>query len=249
MLTAYADEASVARAVDAGVFAYVVKPFREQDLIPAIRTAQARYEELLDAADAVRLGRRGARGAEVGRGGEVAADAQGRALGRRGVHAAAEREQALGPAARSDRRRGRRGVLEAARAQPPATAGRRITVVPSLDLRVEAVEEAHVGAVDEDVQELRQLVAVVDAVARAPGRWRPGRRAPRARSAPGISTLRFPPASGRRIGWDADRSPRPRKLTATRYAGCASRAAGPRCGRSSRAPGRSFVPAAPRGRS
>ena len=47
MLTAYADEASVARAVDAGVFAYVVKPFREQDLIPAIRTAQARYEELL----------------------------------------------------------------------------------------------------------------------------------------------------------------------------------------------------------
>ena len=47
MLTAYADEATVARAVEAGVFAYVVKPFREQDLIPAIRTAQARYEELL----------------------------------------------------------------------------------------------------------------------------------------------------------------------------------------------------------
>ena len=48
MLTAYADEASVARAVEAGVFAYVVKPFREQDLLPAIRTAQARYEELLE---------------------------------------------------------------------------------------------------------------------------------------------------------------------------------------------------------
>jgi two-component system, response regulator PdtaR len=47
MLTAYADEATVARAVDAGVFAYVVKPFREQDLIPAIRTAEARYAELL----------------------------------------------------------------------------------------------------------------------------------------------------------------------------------------------------------
>ena len=47
MLTAYADEATVARAIEAGVFAYVVKPFREQDLIPAIRTAQARYEELL----------------------------------------------------------------------------------------------------------------------------------------------------------------------------------------------------------
>jgi response regulator NasT len=32
MLTAYADEESVARATEAGVFAYVVKPFREQDL-------------------------------------------------------------------------------------------------------------------------------------------------------------------------------------------------------------------------
>jgi response regulator NasT len=48
MLTAYADEAIVARAVAAGVYAYVVKPFREQDLLPAIRTAQARYEELLE---------------------------------------------------------------------------------------------------------------------------------------------------------------------------------------------------------
>jgi two-component system, response regulator PdtaR len=48
MLTAYADDASVGRAVDAGVFAYVVKPFREQDLLPAIRTARARYEELLE---------------------------------------------------------------------------------------------------------------------------------------------------------------------------------------------------------
>lgn len=47
MLTAYADEASVARAIGTGVFAYVVKPFREQDLLPAIKTAQARYEELV----------------------------------------------------------------------------------------------------------------------------------------------------------------------------------------------------------
>ena len=48
MLTAYSDDASVARAVEAGVFAYVVKPFREQDLLPAIRTARARYDELLE---------------------------------------------------------------------------------------------------------------------------------------------------------------------------------------------------------
>jgi response regulator NasT len=48
VLTAYCDDASVARAVEAGVFAYVVKPFREHDLLPAIRTARARHEELLE---------------------------------------------------------------------------------------------------------------------------------------------------------------------------------------------------------
>ena len=39
MLTAYADPATVTEAVRAGVFAYVVKPFREQDLLPALETA------------------------------------------------------------------------------------------------------------------------------------------------------------------------------------------------------------------
>jgi response regulator NasT len=51
MLTAYADEGSVSRAIEAGAFAYVVKPFREQDLLPAIRAAQARHEELLELRD------------------------------------------------------------------------------------------------------------------------------------------------------------------------------------------------------
>jgi AmiR/NasT family two-component response regulator len=46
MLTAYGQEELVARAVEAGVFGYLVKPFREQDLVPAIATARARYEEL-----------------------------------------------------------------------------------------------------------------------------------------------------------------------------------------------------------
>ena len=46
MLTAYGQEELVARAVEAGVFGYLVKPFREQDLLPAIRTARARHEEL-----------------------------------------------------------------------------------------------------------------------------------------------------------------------------------------------------------
>jgi two-component system, response regulator PdtaR len=47
MLTAYGQDELVARAVEAGVFGYLVKPFREQDLLPAIRTARARHEELL----------------------------------------------------------------------------------------------------------------------------------------------------------------------------------------------------------
>ena len=47
MLTAYGQEELVSRAVEAGVFGYLVKPFREQDLLPAIRTATARHADLL----------------------------------------------------------------------------------------------------------------------------------------------------------------------------------------------------------
>ena len=46
MLTAYGQEELVSRAVEAGVFGYLVKPFREQDLLPATATARARHEEL-----------------------------------------------------------------------------------------------------------------------------------------------------------------------------------------------------------
>ena len=46
MLTAYGERELVARAVEAGVFGYLVKPFRETDLLPAIETARARHEEL-----------------------------------------------------------------------------------------------------------------------------------------------------------------------------------------------------------
>src|SRR6266576_1323576 len=46
MLTAYGQEELVSRAVEAGVFGYLVKPFREQDLLPAIKAARARHEEL-----------------------------------------------------------------------------------------------------------------------------------------------------------------------------------------------------------
>src|SRR5246127_1740415 len=46
MLTAYGQEELVSRAVEAGVFGYLVKPFREQDLLPAIAAARARHDEL-----------------------------------------------------------------------------------------------------------------------------------------------------------------------------------------------------------
>jgi AmiR/NasT family two-component response regulator len=46
ILTGYGQSELVARAAEAGVYGYLVKPFREQDLLPAIRTAQARHEEL-----------------------------------------------------------------------------------------------------------------------------------------------------------------------------------------------------------
>jgi response regulator NasT len=46
MLTAFTQRELVARAVEAGVFGYLVKPFRESDLLPAIETARARHAEL-----------------------------------------------------------------------------------------------------------------------------------------------------------------------------------------------------------
>jgi response regulator NasT len=46
MVTAYGEADVVSRAVEAGVFGYLVKPFRETDLLPAIETARARHDEL-----------------------------------------------------------------------------------------------------------------------------------------------------------------------------------------------------------
>ncbi len=46
MLTAYDQVELVSRAVEAGVFGYLVKPFRESDLLPAIHAARARHAEL-----------------------------------------------------------------------------------------------------------------------------------------------------------------------------------------------------------
>jgi two-component system, response regulator PdtaR len=46
ILTAYGQDELVSRAVEAGVFGYLVKPFRESDLLPAIHAACARHAEL-----------------------------------------------------------------------------------------------------------------------------------------------------------------------------------------------------------
>lgn len=46
LLTAYSDRDLVERAKDAGVVSYLVKPFREADLLPALEVAMARFNEL-----------------------------------------------------------------------------------------------------------------------------------------------------------------------------------------------------------
>ena len=43
ILTAYGQDELVSRAVEAGVFGYLVKPIRETDLLPAIQAARARH--------------------------------------------------------------------------------------------------------------------------------------------------------------------------------------------------------------
>jgi AmiR/NasT family two-component response regulator len=53
IISAYTEEALVERAADAGVFGYLAKPFREHDLLPAIATARARFEELTAVRDEV----------------------------------------------------------------------------------------------------------------------------------------------------------------------------------------------------
>jgi response regulator NasT len=45
LLTAYSQQELVERATEAGVVGYIVKPFRESDLAPAIEVALARYRE------------------------------------------------------------------------------------------------------------------------------------------------------------------------------------------------------------
>ncbi len=45
MLTAYSQQELIERAKEAGVVGYIIKPFRESDLAPAIEVAIARFAE------------------------------------------------------------------------------------------------------------------------------------------------------------------------------------------------------------
>ena len=47
LLTAFSQSDLVSRAADAGAMAYVTKPFKPTDLLPAIQIALARHEELI----------------------------------------------------------------------------------------------------------------------------------------------------------------------------------------------------------
>jgi AmiR/NasT family two-component response regulator len=48
LVTAFSQIELVHRAQDAGVFGYVVKPFKESDLLPAVGIATARFREYLE---------------------------------------------------------------------------------------------------------------------------------------------------------------------------------------------------------
>ena len=49
MLTAYSDRPLVDRAIEAGIFTYLSKPFRAADVVPAVHAALARHADLLAA--------------------------------------------------------------------------------------------------------------------------------------------------------------------------------------------------------
>jgi response regulator NasT len=48
LVTAYSDRPLVERAIGAGIFGYLLKPFRESEIVPAVETAWARHSEWLE---------------------------------------------------------------------------------------------------------------------------------------------------------------------------------------------------------
>jgi two-component system, response regulator PdtaR len=53
IVSAFTERGLVDRAAEAGVFGYLSKPFREEDLLPAIATARARFDQLAEVREQV----------------------------------------------------------------------------------------------------------------------------------------------------------------------------------------------------
>src|SRR5581483_813009 len=46
LVSAFTEKSLLPRAADAGVYGYLAKPFREEDLLPALATSRARFDQL-----------------------------------------------------------------------------------------------------------------------------------------------------------------------------------------------------------
>jgi DNA-binding NarL/FixJ family response regulator len=115
VLTAYSEPEMVMGADRAGVLGYLVKPFREADLAPAIQVAISRYRELraLEAQNLNLAQEIQARRAHRAR--QARADAATRTFRRGGVPPPAADRRADGQTARRSRRSDPAGVSSAAR--------------------------------------------------------------------------------------------------------------------------------------
>ena len=122
MVTAYGESELVARAVEAGVFGYLVKPFRETDLLPAIETARGAARGADRIARGGGVARRRARGAQVDRARQGVADGEGGPLRAGRLRAAAQGEPGLRPAAQGRRGGGGRDAGPGVSEHPNAAA-------------------------------------------------------------------------------------------------------------------------------
>jgi two-component system, response regulator PdtaR len=97
IVTAFPEAELVERAVEAGVFGYVVKPFRREELLAAVATARARFDELQSVrAEAASLG-------EALEARKVVERAKGLLMAREGI----TEEEAYGRIRRASQRTGR----------------------------------------------------------------------------------------------------------------------------------------------
>ena len=124
MVTAFAERDIVQQASEAGAFGYLVKPFRQDDVLAAITTAQARSAELADARQEAKTLTRGARDAQGRRARQGHAhDGREHQRGRR-VRAHALRIATHRPAHAGDRRSAAGHALAASSDPPPRDPGR-----------------------------------------------------------------------------------------------------------------------------